>query len=66
MNLQSMVLVNFKKGTIAGIISYENAELKRNQINHRLLLLIDELEEDEAMIKIFASRWFFLSKVLLP
>jgi hypothetical protein len=38
-----------KQDTIAGILSYENAELKRNQINHRLLLLIDELEEDGAI-----------------
>jgi hypothetical protein len=42
-----------KQDTIAGIISYENAELKRNQINHRLLLLIDELEEDEVVRKAF-------------
>lgn len=38
-----------KQDTIAGILSYEYAELKRNQINHRLLLLIDELEEDGAV-----------------
>ncbi len=40
-----------KQSIIAGIISFEEAELKRNQINHRFLQLIDLLEEDPAMTK---------------
>lgn len=42
-----------RKEVVGGLISYEDAELKRNQINHRLLLLITLLEEDDEVMRFF-------------
>lgn len=44
-----------RKNILAGIISYQDAELQRNQINHRMLQLIGLLEEDPAVLQHFSN-----------
>lgn len=43
-------LARLRKDSIAGLITYEQAEVKRNQINHRLLQLVNLLLEDDAVV----------------